>query len=260
MTAAQVCGTNNISQLQTMLFRPLYWYGNHYTPTMDPDYSLAEQPTFSNGDKTVTIKLKPWKWSDGEAVTSRQIAFWMNLYKADPNKNYCGYVPGYFPDNVTAVQTPDAQTVVFKLDKAYNPEWFTYNELSQIYPLPLAWDRTSMSQPAPKSDNGHLPDRPRPVPRASTSSSTRSPSRWARGAPPPLWSVVDGPFRGSRLHQQRAGHAGPEPGLLRVAQADHLKPGRAAVHQRHGDLRRDPFAGARPGSRSATCPRSTPRR
>jgi peptide/nickel transport system substrate-binding protein len=126
MTAAQVCGTNNISQLQTMMFRPLYWFGNDYSPTMDPDYSLAEQPAFSNGDKTVTVKLKPWKWSNGEAVTSRQVAFWMNLYKADPSKNYCGYVPGYFPDNVTSVQT---------------------------------------------------------APRASTSSSTRSPSRWARGTP-----------------------------------------------------------------------------
>src|SRR5689334_23252542 len=83
MTAAQVCGTNNISQLQATLYRPLYWYGNNYTPTIDYDYSIGEQPAFSNGDKTVTIKLKPWKWSDGESVTSRQVAFWINLYKAD---------------------------------------------------------------------------------------------------------------------------------------------------------------------------------
>ena len=260
MTAAQVCGTNNISQLQTMLFRPLYWYGNDYTPTMDPDYSLAEQPTFSNGDKTVTVKLKPWKWSDGEAVTSRQIAFWMNLYKADPSKNYCGYVPGYFPDNVTAVQTPDAQTVVFKLDKAYNPEWFTYNELSQIYPLPLAWDRTSMSQPAPKSDNGHLPD--------STKAGAESvykflDTRVQVAGHVGLLAAVERRRRtvqAQELHQQRAGHAGPEPGLLRVAQADDLEPGRAAVHQRHGDLQRDPLGRAVRASRSATCPRSTRRR
>jgi len=195
MTAAQVCGTNNISQLQAMMFRPLYWYGNDYTPTLDPDYSLAEQPTFSNGDKTVTIKLKPWKWSDGESVTSRQVAFWINLYKADPSKNYCGYVPGYFPDNVTGVQTPDAQTVVLQLTKSYNPEWFTYNELSQIYPLPLAWDRTSLSQPAPKSDDGHLADSTKAGAESVykfLDTQSKSLGTWDSS---PLWSVVDGPFK-----------------------------------------------------------------
>lgn len=195
MTAAQVCGTNNISQLQGMLYRPLYWYGNDYSPTIDYDYSVAQQPSFSNGDKTVTIKLKPWKWSNGEAVTSRQVAFWINLYKADPSKNYCGYVPGFFPDNVTGVQTPDPQTVVLQLNKAYNPEWFTYNELSQIYPLPLAWDRTSLSAPAPSSDNGHLPDSSKAGAEAVykfLDAQSKSLGTWASS---PLWSVVDGPFK-----------------------------------------------------------------
>jgi len=195
MTSAQVCGTNNISQLQAMLFRPLYWYGNNYSPTLDYDYSVGQPPAFSNGDKTVTIKLKPWKWSNGESVTSRQVAFWINLYKADPAKNYCGYVPGYFPDNVTGVQTPDPQTVVLQLNRSYNPEWFTYNELSQIYPLPLAWDRTSLSQPAPTSEHGRLPD----ATKAGAESvykfldaQSKSLGTWGSS---PLWSVVDGPFK-----------------------------------------------------------------
>ena len=195
MTAAQVCGTNNISQLQAMLYRPLYWYGNDYSPTIDYDYSVGEQPAFSNGDKTVTIKLKPWKWSDGESVTSRQVAFWINLYKADPAKNYCGYVPGYFPDNVTSVSTPDPQTVVLQLNHAYNPEWFTYNELSQIYPLPLAWDRTSLSAPAPTSDNGHLPDTTKTGAEnvyKFLDTQSKALGTWASS---PVWGVVDGPFK-----------------------------------------------------------------
>ncbi len=48
------------------MFRPLYWYGNNYRPTVDYDYSIGQQPVFSAGNKTVTIKLKPWKWSNGE--------------------------------------------------------------------------------------------------------------------------------------------------------------------------------------------------
>ena len=29
------------------------------------------------------------------------------------------------------------------MNKAYNPTWFPYNELSQITPMPAAWDRTA---------------------------------------------------------------------------------------------------------------------
>ena len=195
MTSAQVCGTTNITQLNSMVYRPLYWYGNNYRPTIDYDYSIGQQPTFSDNDQTVTIKLNPWKWSNGETVTSRDVMFWINLYKADPSKNYCGYVPGYFPDNVTSVQAPNPQTVVLHLNKSYNPEWFTYNELSQIYPIPLAWDRTSLSQPAPASDTGHLPDATKAGAEAVykfLDAQSKDLGTWASS---PLWSVVDGPFK-----------------------------------------------------------------
>ncbi len=95
-----VCSTTNVNQLMDILYRPLYWYGNNYSPTVDYDYSIGQQPVFSNGNKTVTIHLNTWKWSDGEAVTSRDLAFWMNVIKASPSTEWCGYAPGYFPDNV----------------------------------------------------------------------------------------------------------------------------------------------------------------
>ncbi len=195
MTSAQVCSTTNISQLNAMLYRPLYWYGNNYSPTLDLNYSIGQKPAFSNGDKTVTIKLNSWKWSDGESVTSRDVEFWINLYKADPAANYCGYVPGLFPDNVVSMSTPDAQTIVLQLNKAYNPTWFQYNELSQIYPIPLAWDRTSLSQPAPTSDTGNLPDSTKAGAEAVykfLDTQSKSVATWASS---PLWSVVDGPFK-----------------------------------------------------------------
>ena len=158
MYSPQVCSTSNANQLMFMLYRPLYWFGNNYRPTVDYSYSIGQAPQFSNGDKVVTVKLNPgWKWSDGEPVTSRDVVFWMNMLKASPATEWCGYVPGYFPDNVTSYSAPDASTVVFHLNKAYNPTYFLYNGLAQITPLPLAWDRTSLSQPAPRSDNGRLP-------------------------------------------------------------------------------------------------------
>jgi peptide/nickel transport system substrate-binding protein len=80
------------------------------------------------------------------------------------------------------------------LDKAYNPEWVTYSVLSQLIPMPLAWDRTSLSQPAPKSDNGHLPDSTKSGAAAVykfLDAQGKKPGSWVTS---PLWQVVDGPF------------------------------------------------------------------
>ena len=195
MYSPQVCGTQNINQLMDMMYRPLYWYGNNYRPTIDYDYSIGKPPRFSNQNKTVTIKLNSWKWADGESVTSRDLMFWMNMMKADPATEWCGYVPGYFPDNVTSYSAPNPSTFVLHFNKSYNPTWVTYNELSQLTPLPLAWDRTSLSQPAPTSDSGHLPDTTKAGAGAVykfLNAQAKDLGTWATS---PLWKVVDGPFR-----------------------------------------------------------------
>lgn len=180
----------------TLLYRPLYWYGNNQSPSIDYSYSLANPPKWSNDGRTVTITLKHWKWSDGETVTSRDVEFWMNLLKASiPQGSWGFYSPGYFPDMVTKQSYPNASTVVFTLDRAYNQKWFLYSELSQITPLPMAWDRTSASQPAPSPTTLNLPD--------TTTAGALSVwkflntasldiSSWATS---PIWKVVDGPFR-----------------------------------------------------------------
>jgi peptide/nickel transport system substrate-binding protein len=191
----QVCSTANNNQFEYLMYRPLYWYGNDYRPTIDYDYSIGQPPQFSDGNKTVTIKLNSWKWSDGEPVTSRDLVFWMNVMKASPATEWCGYVPGYFPDNVTSYSAPDPSTFVLRFSKAYNPTWITYDELSQLTPMPLAWDRTSLSGPASTSDNGHLPDTTKAGAAAVykfLDAEAHKPASWASS---PLWSVVDGPFK-----------------------------------------------------------------
>jgi peptide/nickel transport system substrate-binding protein len=189
------CSTTNNNQFMFMMYRPLYWYGNNYRPTIDYAYSIGQQPQFSDGDKTVTIKLSPWKWSNGETVTSRDLVLWMNVLKASPATEWCGYAPGYFPDLVTSYSAPDPSTFVMHFNKSYNPEWVTYNVLSQLTPMPLAWDRTSLSQPAPTSDNGHLADTTKSGAAAVykfLDSQSKKLGSWVGS---PLWSVVDGPFK-----------------------------------------------------------------
>ena len=193
---AQNCGFQNFGMMFWLMYRPLYWFGNNNQPTLDINYSLANAPVFANGDKTVTVNMKDWKWSDGETVSSRDVEFWMNIYQAEKGTPdaYCDYTPGYFPDNVASVAYPNSSTVVFHLKQAYNPTWFIYNELSQITPIPIAWDRTSLSQPAPSPTAANLPD--------TTPSGAKAVYNFLNGlakntadyAPSAIWSVVDGPW------------------------------------------------------------------
>ena len=211
MYAPQYCGINNIDELNVALYRPLYWYGDNYSPTVDYNKSIGTKPVFSDDDKTVTIHLNSYKWSDGETVNSRDVIFWMNMLKADPAKEWCGYVPGKFPDNVTSYSAPNATTVVFHLNTSYNPTWFLYNELSQIYPLPLAWDRTSLSQPAPKTDNGHLPDTTKSGAAAVYNFLNVQGAKIATWASSPIWSVVDGPMKVTATTSDGAVTMAPNP-------------------------------------------------
>jgi peptide/nickel transport system substrate-binding protein len=195
MYSFQVCSTTNANQLMNMLYYPLYTYGENYRPTVDYSHSIGQTPTVSNGGKTYTIKLNPYKWSDGESVTARDLVFWMNVMKASPSTEWCGYAAGYFPDNVVSYSAPNPSTFVITFNKAYDSEWVIYSELSQIFPMPLAWDRTSLSQPAPTSDNGHLPDTTKSGAAATYKFLDTESKKLGSWASSPLWSVVDGPMK-----------------------------------------------------------------
>jgi peptide/nickel transport system substrate-binding protein len=202
---AQLCSVNNIEQFQFLMYRPLYWFGAGASPNLNPSLSLANQPTLSNGGTTVTVNLKNYKWSNGESLTGQDVQFFMNVYHAEPT-NFCGYVKGLFPDNVTNV-THTANTVTFTFNKVYNQHWIIYNELSQITPMPLAWDITSAGAAAGSggcsaaaygqgdaacskvytflaSTAGFNPNNP--------SAANNSLATYATN---PLWQVVDGPWK-----------------------------------------------------------------
>jgi peptide/nickel transport system substrate-binding protein len=144
-TNFSVCSTTNIAQFQYLLYRPLYSYGNSGSPVVSAEYSLAAPPVYSNGNKTVTIALKPYRWSDGEQVTAQDVVFWLNMEKVE-GAGYCGYVPGTLPDDIASVSTPNERTVVLQLKGPVNPQWYTNNELAEITPLPMAWDISAKGQ------------------------------------------------------------------------------------------------------------------
>ena len=89
--------------------------------------------------KTVTVTLKPYKWSNGETVNASDVMFWMNMLSVE-KLNWGGYVPGYFPDNLSSWKAISPTQVQFVFKTGYNANWILYNELSQITPMPAAWD------------------------------------------------------------------------------------------------------------------------
>jgi peptide/nickel transport system substrate-binding protein len=135
---------NNISQFQYLMYRPLYMFGSpqNTAPSLDTQLSLASEPAFQNGDKSAVINMKSYKWSNGEDVNATDVLFWMNMMHAE-KANWYSYVPSLFPDNVTNVTENNPTQLTYTFDKAYNPNWFTYNEFAQITPMPTAWDITA---------------------------------------------------------------------------------------------------------------------
>ena len=109
--------------------------------------------------------------------------------------DWANYVPGGFPDNVVSWSALGRTTIRLRLNASYNPSWFTYNELSQITPLPIAWDRTSLSAAVPSPDEGNLPDTTSAGAKAVYSFLNGQATKTTGYASSPLWSVVDGPWQ-----------------------------------------------------------------
>ena len=160
----------NVFNFEWQMWPPMYYAPSGSTPTIDPSLSVANPPTWSNGDKTMTITLKPWKWSNGQTISSKDLQFTFDMIKAAVKAspaNWAYYVPGYFPDIVTSMSTPNASTIVVNLSKAVNPTWMEYDILGSIPIMPSsAWSKESASrvdrglhEPGQRGQDLRLPDR-----------------------------------------------------------------------------------------------------
>ena len=177
--------TVNIEEFQYLMYRTLYWFGNGASPTLNTSLSLADAPVY-NG-RTVTITMKGWKWSNGETVTAQDVVFWIHMQQAIGAQDWFDYVPGLFPANVSDVRAVSPTELTMTMNASYNTTWFTYNELSQITPMPMAWDRTASG---PSDCVAVLADCAKVY--SYLDSQSKALSGWAGS---PLWSVVDGPWK-----------------------------------------------------------------
>ncbi|MGB6457910.1 MAG: ABC transporter substrate-binding protein [Streptosporangiaceae bacterium] len=179
-------------QFQYESWRPLNWFPNGAAQKEDPAMSIANDPVWSNGDKTVSITLKPWKWSDGTQITAADAEFWIDLVKAAVKENaanWGNYSPAVgIPDQITSM-TATGQTLTLNLNAAVNPTWFWEDSLASVVPLPAqAWAKASAGGPTLDFTN----------PANATaiynylSTQSKSVSTYASD---PLWQTVDGPYK-----------------------------------------------------------------
>jgi peptide/nickel transport system substrate-binding protein len=139
---------SNVSDFQYLMYRPLYWFGNTTTGAVQVNegQSLAELPVMSNNDKTATIHLKTgYKWNNGAPVQANDVMEFLNLFASEPSgeASYAAPVKGVpvtIPDLFSSVTAPNTHTIVMNFIRPVSPSWLLNNPLSEITPLPQAWD------------------------------------------------------------------------------------------------------------------------
>jgi len=137
----------NISGFDYLMYRPIYWIGLGANTSYVPSLSSADTPKYNASRTTVTINLKGWKFADGQTINAQSVMFWLNLAKALPT-DYCGYVAGYgIPDQVASAHG-SGNTVTINMKTPVNENWFLYNMLSAITPMPDSWDITAPGKPS----------------------------------------------------------------------------------------------------------------
>jgi len=184
-------------ELVTSLYMPLYGGPVGARPEVNYGISAASGPPVpSNGDKTYTITLKPGlKWSNGQPVDANDVIFGIDLLKAAVKEsvaNWGQYVAGQFPDSVVSATAKGTDSVVVNLNKAYNPGYFLYNQLSDtnygLYPMPsTAWNIAATGGP---HLNYAIPANAKKI----YDYLNKQGGSVASFGTSPLWKVSDGPF------------------------------------------------------------------
>jgi peptide/nickel transport system substrate-binding protein len=183
-TSSAYISVINAGYFTNMMYRPLYWFGNNGQPTLNTKLSLANAPTWSGN--TATITLKHYVWSNGSPVTTADVMLWVNMLKGVGATDWGAYTgfPDAFVSNIKVVSPTELQMTT---NKAYSHSWFLYNDLSQITPMPAAWDKTN-SGPSNCATvvkscaavYNYLNTQAKNLPTYATN---------------PLWQIVNGPFK-----------------------------------------------------------------
>ncbi len=126
-----------------LLYPNLLWI-NRFSE-IDWSRSLATAVT-TKDNTNFTITMRPWKWSDGVPVTANDVAYAFGvIQKLGPT--WPGYGGGGLPYIVKSLKVTGPSTFTVTTVHPVNAEWFIYNGISGLAPLPEhAWKNYTPDQ------------------------------------------------------------------------------------------------------------------
>jgi peptide/nickel transport system substrate-binding protein len=212
---------SNINDFQQLMFRPLYSFGEGSTAAFNPSLSLASAPVLSGGDRTITIKLKGWRFADGQIVDASAVMFFLNLYHADPT-GYGDYTPSKgIPDDLASA-SGSGLTVILHMKTAVNPNWILYNYLSEITPMPNRWDmvsahvagRCALGEYGAASTDASCKSVEAYLDKLSASTATFASAFWQGGDDGP-WKLTNFDSSGNATFRANTSYSGPQKAQVR---------------------------------------------
>lgn len=128
------------------IYKPLLWINNNYS--INWQSSIANKITYNKSGTIYHVFLNPkWKWSNGQPVTSKDVLFTWHVIQAASSANapapwpYVGEGTGDIPSGIKSVVANNPYEFTVTLDQPANQQWFIYNGLIQLVPMPAAaWD------------------------------------------------------------------------------------------------------------------------
>lgn len=129
--------------LNDQIYQPLIYLNDKYE--IVPQNSVASKITYNSAGTVYHVFIgKQWKWSNGSPVTAQDLLFTWNVVKAASASNapqpwpFVGAGTGEIPQGIKSVVANNANEVTFTLDQPANQQWFIYNGLIQLPPMPKA--------------------------------------------------------------------------------------------------------------------------
>ncbi|HTQ71392.1 MAG TPA: ABC transporter substrate-binding protein, partial [Acidocella sp.] len=120
-------------EASALIFEQLLWFNDSHE--IDWSRSIASAVTTPDNGKTYDVTLRPWSWSDGVPVTSADVLYAFQLIE-DYGTNYAAYGQGGIPYIIASMTAPNPEHIHIVLTHAVNPQWFIFNGLAQLQPLP----------------------------------------------------------------------------------------------------------------------------
>jgi peptide/nickel transport system substrate-binding protein len=131
-------------QAAWLLYPALVWVNRFHQ--IDWRRSLVSAISSPDGGRSYAVTLRPWHWSDGVPVRSADVAYALTLIR-QLGETWPGFGNGGMPGIIQSLQVADNTHFDVVLTHQANSEWFIYNGLSALSPLPEhAWRGHSIDQ------------------------------------------------------------------------------------------------------------------